>query len=154
MIKLDPLAFLKSILNGRSGKNFIKVPSEIKYLRNASYRIMSALGGYDLDEGIVFDIRLCIEEAVRNAMVHGNQFDKRKAVRIVYWVDEGALHIEIEDEGAGFDHAASADPTIAPNLLKNSGRGVYLIGKLMDKVEYNDKGNKITMIKRLNRGGI
>ena len=150
MIKLDPLAFLKSILNPSSGKALIKIPSEIRFLRKASSKILSALEGYNVDEGRIFDIKLCIEEAVRNAMVHGNHFDKKKIVKIVYWIDGDALHIEVGDEGPGFDHAASADPTDAPNILKNSGRGVYLIRKLMDKVEYNDKGNRITMTKMLN----
>ena len=154
MIRSGPLAFLKSILNNRLRKTLIKIPSEIRNLRKASSRILSALESYDVDEGRIFDIKLCIEEAVRNAMVHGNCLDKKKIVKIICRIDGDALRIEVEDEGPGFDHTASADPTAAPNILKNSGRGVYLIRKLMDKVEYNDKGNKITMTKILNQRGI
>ncbi len=148
MIKSGPLAFLKSRKN-LSGKSLIKVPSETRHIRKVSSRILSWLGRYNIDEGRLFDIRLCVEEAVRNAMVHGNHSDKRLQVRTAYWIDDGALNIEIEDEGSGFYHAEVDDPTLALHLLKNSGRGVYLIKKLMDKVEYNDKGNKVTMIKRL-----
>ncbi len=153
MIKLDPLAFIKSILSSPSGKVSIKIPSEIKYLRKASSKILSALEGRNVDEGRIFDIKLCIEEAVRNAMVHGNHFNKQKIVKIMYWIGGDTLHIEVEDEGSGFEHAAIVDPTDPTNITKNSGRGVYLIRKLMDKVEYNDKGNKVTMTKILNQRG-
>jgi serine/threonine-protein kinase RsbW len=148
MIKLDPWAFLKN-LKDTSKKTLIKVPSETRYIRKVSSRILSGLDRYNVDEGRIFDIRLCIEEAVRNAMVHGNNSDKALSVKTIYWVDGDAVNIEVEDEGRGFDCAKVADPTAETNILKNSGRGVYLIKKLMDKVEYNDKGNKITMIKKL-----
>jgi len=148
MIKSDPLAFLKS-RKDLSGKSLIKVPSETRYIRKVSSRILSWLSRYNIDESRLFDIRLCVEEAVRNAMVHGNHSDNKLLVRTAYWIDNGALNIEIEDEGRGFYHEEVDDPTLACHLLKNSGRGVYLIKKLMDKVEYNDKGNKVTMIKRL-----
>lgn len=148
MIKLDPLAFLKS-RRDPSRKVFVKVPSETRYIKKVSSKILSGLERYNVDECRIFDIRLCIEEAVRNAMVHGNHSDRKLSVMTAYWVDGGALNIEIEDEGPGFDHTNVADPTISLNILKNSGRGVYLIKKLMDKVEYNDKGNKVTMVKRL-----
>ena len=148
MIKSDPLAFLRN-LKGRSKKAVIKVPCETRNIRKVSSRIISALERYNVDEDRIFDIRLCVEEAVRNAMVHGSHSDKRLSVRTAYWIDDGALNIEVEDEGPGFDHTELADPTAAPGVLKNSGRGVYLIKKLMDKVEYNEKGNKVTMVKRL-----
>ncbi|MCX5677599.1 MAG: ATP-binding protein [Candidatus Omnitrophica bacterium] len=148
MIKSDPLAFLKNRKN-LSGKILIKVPSEMRYIRKVSSGVLSGLKHYNVDEGRLFDIRLCVEEAVRNAMVHGNHSDSALSVKIAYWVDNGVLSVEIEDEGSGFDHTNVDDPTLAGHILKNSGRGVYLIKKLMDKVEYNDKGNKVAMIKRL-----
>jgi serine/threonine-protein kinase RsbW len=127
----------------------LKVPSETRYIRKVSEKILSSLSGLGLDDGKIFDIKLCIEEAVRNAIVHGNHSDRRLAVRIVYGVEDSRLVIEVEDAGAGFDHRAAPDPTTMAHLMKNSGRGVYLIKKLMDKVDYNDAGNKITMVKNL-----
>ncbi len=151
MTRSDPLAFLKRHKEP-PGKTLIKVPSETRYIRKVSSGILSGIARYNVDESRLFDIRLCVEEAVRNAMVHGNHCDKKLSVRTVYWVDNGALNIEIADEGPGFDRADVADPTLESHILKNSGRGVYLIRKLMDKVEYNEKGNKVTMMKRLRRG--
>lgn len=148
MIRSDPLAFLKNS-KGPSGKILIKVPSETRYIRRVSSRMLSGLDRYNIDESRLFDIRLCVEEAVRNAMIHGNRSDRRLSVKTVYWVDNDLLNIEVEDEGSGFDHANVDDPTLSEHILKNSGRGVYLMKKLMDKVGYNDKGNKVTMVKRI-----
>jgi serine/threonine-protein kinase RsbW len=142
------LAFLKSCRDG-ARKNQVKVPSETRHIRKVSSKILSGLAPYAVDESKVFDIKLCIEEAVRNAIVHGNHSDRRKAVKVAYWVQGGSLYIEIEDEGPGFDHSKVADPTSGPHILKNSGRGVYLIKRLMDTVEYSVSGNRITMVKKL-----
>jgi serine/threonine-protein kinase RsbW len=148
MIRLGPLGFLKSS-NDSPKKYQLKIPSETKCIRKISSRILSALTPYGVDESKIFDIKLCIEEAVRNAIVHGNNSDRRRSVKVAYWVESDAINIEIEDEGPGFDHLKLADPTTGMHILKNSGRGVYLIKKLMDKVEYSPAGNKLTMAKRL-----
>jgi len=140
------LAFLR---NPKDRKVVLRVPSETRHIRKISSRILGALSSYVLDEGKIFDIRLCIEEAVRNAMVHGNRSDKSREVKVTYWISDDRLTIEVEDKGEGFDHSELADPTIDPHLLKNSGRGVYLIKKLMDRADYNDAGNKLTMVKDL-----
>ena len=148
MIRSGPLAFLKN-LRDPSKKTVIRVPSEVRYLKKVSSGVLSGLGRRGVDEGRAFDIKLCVEEAVRNAVVHGNKSDPARQVRLSYWVDESVLNIEIEDEGDGFNHELVKDPTKEENLLRNSGRGVYLIKKLMDKVQYNTKGNNISMSKRI-----
>jgi serine/threonine-protein kinase RsbW len=140
------LAFLR---NPRGGKVSLKVPSETRYIRKVSARILESLEPGKVDEGRIFDIKLCIEEAARNAIVHGNHSDRRLSVKVTYWIEADKLHIEVEDEGAGFDHKVLPDPTSSGHIMKNSGRGVYLIKKLMDSVEFNDKGNKITLVKDL-----
>ena len=149
MIRSGLSAFLRR-RKDPSAKTVVKVPSEAKFVRKVSTGILSGIDRYGIGESGIFDIKLCIEEALRNAMVHGNNSDKALHVTTSYWVDKGVLNIEIEDEGSGFDHAALADPTTALHILKNSGRGVYLIKKLMDSAEYNDKGNRLLMKKRLN----
>jgi serine/threonine-protein kinase RsbW len=142
---------LRNNKRDRVSKIVIKVPSEIKYLRQVSSEILKSLAPYKLDEAVLYDIRLCVEEAVRNAMVHGNRSDKALTVEITYGVEKGRLNIEVEDRGRGFDHSKVADPTRAENMLKYGGRGVYLIRRLMDLAEYNDAGNKIKMVKVIKR---
>lgn len=146
MLKSGLLAFLR---NPKRGKIRLKIPSETRLVKKVSSRILGGLASYDLDEGKVFDIKLCIEEAVRNAMVHGNHSNRNRAVTVTYWVEDPNLTIEVADEGPGFDHTLVADPTIDPHILKNCGRGVYLIRKLMDRADYNRAGNVLTMVKNL-----
>jgi len=103
---------------------------------------------YKPDEHRLFEIKLCVEEALRNAMVHGNGSDASKSVKVSYSIDNDTVIIEVEDEGVGFDHEKLPDPTKEENIMKTSGRGVYLIKKIMDTVEFNDSGNRIKMTKR------
>jgi serine/threonine-protein kinase RsbW len=111
--------------------------------------VLGSLAPYGLGESDVFDIKLCVEEAVINAIIHGNRRDAKKSVTAAYWINGDELNVEVEDEGDGFVYKEISDPTAEGNIMKSSGRGVYLINHLMDKVEYNDAGNRIRMIKRL-----
>ncbi len=104
---------------------------------------------YALDESALFDIRLSVEEAIRNAMVHGNRSDRGLPVKIACSVNNGRLEIVIEDSGKGFDPKKVPDPTEEANLTKVGGRGVYLIKRLMDEVEYSAKGNRVRMVKHI-----
>jgi len=125
----------------------ITIPSETKYIREISSKILKILEARHIDESALFDIRLCVEETVRNAIEHGNHKEKKSRVRISYRISGDIFTVEIEDEGAGFDHRTLPDPTHGDNLMKNSGRGVYLVRRLMDKVEFNEKGNKVKLTK-------
>jgi len=148
MLNSGRWGFLKN-RSGISKKVAIKIPSDIKYIRKVSGRILDALGPYKMGESELFDIRLCVEEAVRNAIDHGNNSDRHLPVKIAYRISEDRLDIEVEDAGRGFDHTKLPDPTDEDNIMRNSGRGVFLIMKLMDQVAFNDSGNKISMTKYL-----
>ena len=106
---------------------------------------------HDVDESVIFDIRLCVEEAVRNAIVHGNKSNRDLPVHISYSLEGDRFTVEIEDQGRGFDPDKVPDPTLEENLLKGGGRGVFLIYKLMDEIKYNDEGNKIFMVKYIRK---
>ena len=149
MLNLGRLGFLKNSDKHRKlNRISFKIPSEIKYIKKTSSRILKDLSSF-ADESTLFDIRLCVEEAVRNAIVHGNHCDKKLSVKIAYWVEGAKLVIDIEDEGKGFDYKSLPDPTDTEHIMRNSGRGVYLIHHLMDEVDYNDKGNRVSMIRYL-----
>ncbi|MFA5144315.1 MAG: ATP-binding protein [Candidatus Omnitrophota bacterium] len=124
-------------------------PSEIGYIRKTSSEILNGLSRCKVTDDKLFEIKLCVEEAVRNAIVHGNKLDGKKLVKVSYWVDGDRFIIEIEDAGEGFDPRKVPDPTVNSNMLKESGRGMFIIRKLMDKVDFNSKGNKIRMEKKL-----
>lgn len=96
-----------------------------------------------------FSIRLALEEALTNAMLHGNQMDPDKKVFVKSTIDDSMVTIEIEDQGDGFSPAELPDPTTTENLGRATGRGVLLIKSFMDSAEYSRKGNRLVMTKTL-----
>jgi serine/threonine-protein kinase RsbW len=96
----------------------------------------------------VFGIRLALEEALVNAIKHGNGADPAKTVRIAYQVDDDRVRVEIEDQGTGFDPGDVPDPTLPENLERPSGRGIMLMRSFMDLVQYNDRGNCVILEKQ------
>jgi len=93
---------------------------------------------------------VALDEAFVNAVKHGNKFDANKLVRITADVSPEEARFTIEDEGDGFNVAEIPDPRDPQNLFKTSGRGVLFIYNIMDEVKYNERGNRLTMIKRKN----
>ncbi len=91
---------------------------------------------------------VALDEAFVNAVKHGNKYDARKLVRITAEVSKQEAKFTIEDEGEGFDVNNIPDPLDPENLFKTSGRGVLFIYNIMDEVKYNDRGNRLTMVKK------
>lgn len=98
----------------------------------------------------VFGIKLAVEEALVNAMKHGNQMDPCKQVRVAYRVDAQRFDILISDQGCGFNPQAVPDPTAEENLERPSGRGLMLMRHYMTQVVYNECGNCVSMYKLRN----
>jgi len=91
---------------------------------------------------------VALDEAFVNAVKHGNKFDSNKLVRISATVSKQEAKFTVEDQGEGFDVKNIPDPLDPQNLFKTSGRGVLFIYNIMDEVSYNDRGNRLTMVKR------
>jgi len=109
--------------------------------------IEQALRAHQYSEREVFSIRLAVEEAIINAMKHGNGFDRAKKVRVGYRVLPERFDIEITDEGPGFNPEDLPDPTAVENLERPCGRGVLLMRHYMTSVNFNERGNCVTMSK-------
>ena len=129
-----------------------EIPSDPKYIKLASAKLIGALKELELSRETLFDIRLCLEEAVINAIKYGNKLDSRLPVVISYAVSGEKLEITVRDQGGGFNYRATPDPRSDTNILKHGGRGIFLIKNLMDEVRYNDSGNEIKMIKFISGG--
>lgn len=94
-------------------------------------------------------VELALQEALANAVRHGCRNDPTKQIQCVVTCDaSGDVMIVVRDPGPGFDVAAVPNPTESGNLLKTSGRGVFLINQLMDEVRFGDGGREIRMTKR------
>jgi CheY-like chemotaxis protein len=91
---------------------------------------------------------IALDEAFVNAVKHGNKYDHKKLVRITADLSAREARFTIEDEGEGFEVNKIPDPCDPANLFKTSGRGVLLIYNIMDEVSYNERGNRLTMVKR------
>ena len=97
----------------------------------------------------MFDLRLAAQEAVVNAVEHGNRGDERKKVYVRCHVNGDSLVVTVRDEGDGFDPGQVPDPTLPENILKEHGRGIFLMRNLCDEVRYSPRGNEVTLIKKL-----
>jgi len=91
---------------------------------------------------------LSVTEATTNAIIHGNKCDESKIVTLDVRKEEDRIVIKVKDQGKGFEPAKVPDPTEPENLLKDSGRGLYLMRVYMDDVKYNitPDGTEITLI--------
>jgi serine/threonine-protein kinase RsbW len=100
------------------------------------------------DRHLAFHIPVALTEALSNAILRGNGEDATKSVRLRVTVDAHALVVDVEDDGLGFDLAAcTLDPTIDDNLGREDGRGLFLMQRLMDRVEqFRASGNVVRMI--------
>lgn len=90
-----------------------------------------------IEEEKIPGILLAVTEATTNAIIHANKCDVNKIVKISARVENETLIIVVKDEGIGFDPGIVPDPTMPENLLKDSGRGLYLMRIYMDELKYN-----------------
>ncbi len=105
----------------------------------------------NLSEEKIAHLLLTVTEATTNAIIHGNKCDPKKLVVIDVWVENNSLFISVKDSGKGFDPSALPDPTETDNLLKDSGRGVYLMKVYMDEIKFNvtDQGTETLLMLKL-----
>ena len=95
----------------------------------------------------IFGIHLSLEEALTNAMEHGNRWDPAKQVEIVFHCSPSYLRIEILDQGPGFDPATVPDPSHSERLACPRGRGLFIMRHYMTRVQYLDFGNRLVLEK-------
>ncbi len=132
-------------------KKEFQLHSDLSEVQNASAKVLAFLKPLRLGEGVLFDIRLCLEEALINAIKYGNEGRKDLKVRLAVEAEPREVRLSVEDQGRGFDSSKVNDCTRAENLGKAGGRGVFLMHQLMDRVKYNAKGNGVLMVKLLNK---
>jgi len=123
----------------------LKINSRADNLRLVERLIDDVCQVYNVDENSYGNILIAVTEAVNNAICHGNQNNPEKFVQIGFQTADKQLIFSIRDEGPGFDHASLPDPTDPANLDKISGRGVFLMKNLADKIEFNHDGKEVSL---------
>ena len=121
--------------------------SRLEHGHAVQQKILDEVARHDFGDDASFAIRLALEEALVNAIRHGNKLDESKSVEVWAKVTPEALEVTIQDEGPGFDRHDIPDPTKPENLEKCSGRGVLLIEAYMTEATWTDSGRRLRMVK-------
>ncbi len=100
------------------------------------------------------NFRVGLTEALSNAMLYGNSRDPSKRVLVEIAFQLGSIQARVTDQGPGFDPSSVPDPTTPENISRSCGRGLFLMRKLLDEVFYNDQGNQVTLVLKLESGGV
>ena len=130
--------------NGSCLKDSLRTLDEVDRIQAMVCELMESIGFASRD---VFCVRLAIDESLNNAIKHGNRLDPSKQVNVSFRVNDDHVWLKIEDEGEGFELTKVPDPRAPEYIERPGGRGVHIIQEFMCSVEYNERGNCITMRK-------
>jgi serine/threonine-protein kinase RsbW len=123
------------------------IPSDLNEARMVQEAIENQLKHNQYEDKEIFGIKLALEEAIVNAIKHGNQMDNSKKVHVLFRVRPERFDIGITDEGPGYDPEDVPDPLADENLERPSGRGLFLMRHYMTEVTVHPPGNRLTMCK-------
>ena len=120
----------------------LKIKSDRTELRKVELFLTEIFLQYKLPLQSFNKVLLCVSEAVVNSIDHGNKNNQFKKVDIrVNCLTQQKIEVQISDEGNGFNFQTLKDPTYAENVKKETGRGIYIITKLSEEIEFRNKGN-------------
>ena len=125
-----------------------RIPSHSREGRRVQQEILDELDRQHWAPHDLFSVHLAMEEALANAIKHGNHSDYSKSVRIRCRLWPDRVRIEVADEGAGFSVSLIPNPTDPSHIDSPSGRGIMLMRSFMTRVEYNECGNQVTLEKQ------
>jgi serine/threonine-protein kinase RsbW len=132
----------------------LELPTDVHSIGSAVDYVMSrCLMGCSEVSRLNLNFRVGLTEALSNAMLYGNADDPSKRVLVEISMLDGRVEARVKDQGRGFDPKLVPDPTRPENLTRPCGRGLFLMRELLDEVSYNDQGNEVTLVLRLQSGG-
>ena len=129
----------------------ITIPSSDSFLADVDNFLENILLQLKIDQSIVADIAISVSELVNNAIYHGNKNVTDKTVRVKVSRTKKGVQVAVTDEGGGFNPEEVANPIAEENLMKEVGRGIFIIRSLMDDVDIKptDRGTTTTITKNL-----
>jgi serine/threonine-protein kinase RsbW len=123
----------------------LKINSKIENLRKVEKLVDELSSDHNISADIYGNILIAALEAANNAILHGNKLDENKFVNILVKIDGQKLRIKIDDEGKGFDYKNVPDPTAPENIENVNGRGIFLMEKLSDHIEFTRNGATVEL---------
>ncbi len=126
----------------------MEISSDLQRARKLALELLGIVKYCGYGEACAFAIRLALEEALNNAVRHGNRMNPAKVVEVEYDIDPHRAIIIVTDQGEGFNPSSVPDPTTDENLEKPTGRGIMLMRAYMDQVCFNDRGNQVRLVKK------
>ncbi|MDH3254735.1 MAG: ATP-binding protein [Acidobacteriota bacterium] len=134
----------------------LSIGSRIDNVELAHLVVEETLAGLQMALSSAYEIAMAAREAVANAIHHGNGEDPEKRVVVDVGVEGDEVTVKVADEGAGFDLQSVRDPLSGENLMRSGGRGLLLMHRFMDEIDYTfgaDGGTIVTLRKRLQEAG-
>jgi serine/threonine-protein kinase RsbW len=123
----------------------LTLSSDYQSLIEVESLVNSVCDEFGIQTDVFGNILIAVSEAVNNAIQHGNKDNQEAKVFLQVGTAPNHFYIQVKDEGAGFSFEDLPDPTAPENLLKDSGRGVFLMRNLADEVEFLHSGNTVNL---------
>ncbi len=129
------------------------IPSALEKLADVESMTEKIAEKYRLNEDDRDNLCIAITELSNNAIMHGNRYDYHKKVIISFYHENDSIRVYIKDEGSGFDPTKIDDPLQPENLMKESGRGIFILKSLMDDVSFNvtNGGTEVMIVKKISK---
>lgn len=132
--------------------NKIVIPSDQRLIGKVDEFVESRLRDREVDDSIIADIAICATEVVNNGIIHGNKDDRDKTITLEMNFTSDEVTITVTDQGDYFNPDEVANPLDDENLMREVGRGIFIVKNLMDQVDIekaNGGGTRVTLIKKL-----
>jgi serine/threonine-protein kinase RsbW len=127
----------------------LELPNDIRSIEHAvEYVTRHCTSCCEYARRLNLNFRVGLTEALSNAMLYGNNSDPEKSVRVEVAIKLEEVSVRVTDQGVGFDPTTVPDPTLPANISKSGGRGIFLMKAFMDEVQFNDRGNSVTLVLR------
>ena len=123
----------------------LNIPADLVNLRLVEKAIDELSLELDLSDEVYGNVLVATMEATNNAIIHGNNSDPGKLVKIEMMMEMKELKVHFEDQGHGFDYSTVPDPTAPENLEKINGRGIFLMERLSDEILYLENGRIVVL---------
>ncbi len=131
----------------------LTISSERSSIRNAVNLVEKVADKMKLVNEESDNLAISVSEAVANAIIHGNKFDKNKKIKISIFIKNNRVTVKVKDQGSGFNPKELNNPIDPENISKEFGRGIFILRNLMDTVDFNftKSGTEVIFSKNYNK---